>query len=73
MNSTEYGRYTLRANFDRTRLRVLLASFTASVCRTGEGSRKTDDRKLAFELQEQLLSDERPRISRKTFLRLAKW
>ncbi len=65
--------YPLRPDFERTRLRELLQRFKGSVSRTGQGSRKTDDRTLALELEEQLLNREPPRIERRTFLRLAKW
>lgn len=65
--------YPVRSNFDRRRLRELLERFRESVSRRGEGSRGTDDRRLAFELQEQLLDREPPRIDEQSFLRLAKW
>ncbi len=65
--------YPLRAGFDRSRLRALLERFKTSVSRKGEGSRKTDDRSLAFELEKQLLDREPPMIERQIFLRLSKW
>lgn len=73
MCSTEYGGFQLEPDFDRTQLRTLLENFKASVRRRGEGSKKTDDRRLAFELEGQLLNREPPMVERKTLLRLAKW
>jgi hypothetical protein len=65
--------YPMRTNFDRERLRALLERFKVVVSRRGEGRRKADDRRLAFELEEQVLDRQPPALEERTFLRLAKW
>lgn len=60
-----YG-YTLRTDYDRSKLERFIISFEDAVCREG-------DKKLATELRTQLLSSPFPRLTKATFERLARW
>lgn len=58
--------YTLRADFDKSKLDRLLISFEDMVKRDG-------DKKLAAELRAQLLQSPTPWLKTETFKRLARW